>query len=82
MTKGEELVHQPYGGSGGSCGSNGVHWFFSDFLDGYQQSLLREWQRHLTTEISFYGGYEDTEKKDGIFLSSFFAGTEEGRLSH
>ena len=37
---------------------------FSDFLDGYQQSLLREWQRHLTTEVSFYGGYEDARSEE------------------
>ncbi|MFR5072439.1 MAG: hypothetical protein ACLTDS_10075 [Bianqueaceae bacterium] len=49
---GEELVHQPYGGSGGSRRSNRVH-DFSDFLDGYQ--LVRDMQRHLTTEVTFTG---------------------------
>ena len=44
---------------------------FSDFLDGYQQSLLREWQRHLTTEVSFYGGYEDAERRMASFYPSF-----------
>lgn len=44
---------------------------FSDFLDGYQLSLLRDMQRHLTTEVTFYGGYEDAERRMASFYPSF-----------
>ena len=44
---------------------------FSDFLDGYQQNLLREIQRHLRVEVSFYGGYEGAERRIASFYPSF-----------